>query len=86
MKRLFKHGLRSIRIRIAFYEICYLKTIKTFFNFLTVTYLERDDEVQEQHHVDDAVDNRVLHGHDEEHSSTDHDPVLAAHVPDPMTL
>ena len=49
------------------------------------TDLEADDEVEEEDHVDDAVDDGLLDADDEEHGGAHQDPVLAAHVPHPMT-
>ncbi len=48
-------------------------------------YLECDDEVEEEHHVDDAVDDGLLHGHHEEQNRTHDDPVLGQKVPDPRS-
>ena len=44
-------------------------------------HLERDDEVEEEDHVDDAVDDRLLDRDDEKHGRADEDPVLAAEHP-----
>ena len=49
------------------------------------THLECDHEVEEEHHVDDAVDDSLLEGDEQEHARTHKDPVLTQHVPQPPT-
>lgn len=50
-----------------------------------IAELEADDEVQEEDHVDDAVDDSLLEGDQEEHPRADEDPVFAEHVPHPAS-
>jgi len=51
----------------------------------TYTNLERNDKVQEENHVDDAVDVWLLNGKYQEQNSTDQYPILAEHVMQPRT-
>ena len=43
-------------------------------------YLEKDDEDQEEDHVDGAVDDHLLHGDEQQHPSADEDPVFTHHL------
>jgi len=47
------------------------------------TNLERDDEVQEQDHVDDSVNIRMLNGEHEKQHRADQYPILAEHAIEP---
>ena len=50
-----------------------------------MTYLEGEHEVQEEDHVDDAVDDSLLERDQQEHARAHEYPVLAEHVPHPPT-
>lgn len=55
-------------------------TLSNFTTWSKQTHLERNDEVQEENHVDDSVYVWLLNGKNEKENRADQYPVLAEHA------